>query len=235
MRKPIETSLRARLIGEGAVIVLSILLAFWIDAWSDSRQAKAEELEILASVDYEADRNAASLDSILAWHTRDLERIDLFFRSSPEALLALPTDSVQPWLYSIVVPLTFDAELAAATVLLDSPRLASERGREVRRRVADWVRSLEDAAEEKAAVRSLAYEVSGLMARASAPAAVAGLDLVFNVAARRGPAILSQLRADDEFVAAVMNKAQLQTIYLDELTSAAEILDSLTITLRGVR
>ncbi|MDH3424629.1 MAG: hypothetical protein OEN00_16655 [Gemmatimonadota bacterium] len=42
---------RSRVLAEGAVIVLSILLAFGIDAWWEGRQERAEELAALSALD----------------------------------------------------------------------------------------------------------------------------------------------------------------------------------------
>ncbi len=39
-----------RILAEGAAIVVSILLAFWIQAWWDERQDRSDELVILAAL-----------------------------------------------------------------------------------------------------------------------------------------------------------------------------------------
>ena len=45
-----QPSRMKRLASEGAVIVLSILLAFWIDAWWERRQAREAETTVLESI-----------------------------------------------------------------------------------------------------------------------------------------------------------------------------------------
>ncbi len=51
-----------RLSAEGAAIVVSILLAFWIDAWWDARNDLAEEREILVGLEAEFVDLRARLD-----------------------------------------------------------------------------------------------------------------------------------------------------------------------------
>ena len=53
-----------RLSAEGVAIVVSILLAFWIDAWWDSQKNVAEEREILVGLEAEFMDLRARLDSL---------------------------------------------------------------------------------------------------------------------------------------------------------------------------
>lgn len=39
-----------RVLGEGLIIIVSILLAFWIQAWWDARQDRSEEIAVLQSL-----------------------------------------------------------------------------------------------------------------------------------------------------------------------------------------
>lgn len=58
---------------EGVVIVVSILLAFGIDAWWDERQERAEEREALAQLESDFRANAIQLDTIRFYHQRALD------------------------------------------------------------------------------------------------------------------------------------------------------------------
>ena len=42
-----------RILAEGVVIVVSILLAFWIDEWADERQKRDEEKKLLRAIQAE--------------------------------------------------------------------------------------------------------------------------------------------------------------------------------------
>jgi hypothetical protein len=215
-----------RILSEGSVIVLSILLAFWIDAWWNNRQALKEEMAILESVRGELDRNRGELDTLLDRTKRDLDRIDRFFRATPPELVSLPPDSVNPWLLAAAVPWTFDPELSAASVLLEESPMASDRGRASRETVARWMRLLEDTHEEKASLTEYGNAVLGQLASGAAGTASQGLALIDQMATRMGPAILAQLRGDPDFIAAVMSKSHQQMLYLSELTEASSALDA---------
>ncbi len=77
------------LIVEGTVIVLSILLAFAIDAAWDSAQAARAEEELIVSVLEEVRSNTTSLRAVLDDSARQLESIDRFFTTDPGELTSM--------------------------------------------------------------------------------------------------------------------------------------------------
>lgn len=58
----------ARVLSEGAVIVVSILLAFWIDAWWDGRQSREDERAVLDALRTELGQIKLSVDDVLDFH-----------------------------------------------------------------------------------------------------------------------------------------------------------------------
>jgi hypothetical protein len=64
------------------------------------------------------------------------------------------------------------------------------------------------------------------------PVAQPGQGLLHRVVARRGPEVLAQLRLDEGFVAAALDKSHYQNIYLIELNQASAVPDSLRTVLR---
>ena len=56
----------SRVLGEGAIIVVSILLAFWIDAWWQARQESMIEQEYLAALIIEIDELTEEVDRTVA-------------------------------------------------------------------------------------------------------------------------------------------------------------------------
>jgi hypothetical protein len=75
-----------RLLAEGVVIIVSVLVALAGDAWWDSRRDRAEEAELLASLDAEL---ASNLEDLTQWRTghERMEAVaaDLLGRSGPAA------------------------------------------------------------------------------------------------------------------------------------------------------
>lgn len=221
-----------RLASEGAVIVVSILLAFWIDAWWDNRQARMTEATVLESIREEAEENRLELDRLLGRNGTQLARIDGFLGMTPEELRSLPQDSVAPWISAMVVTWTYDGDDSAAGLFLGSAAPVTQHAREVRIVLARWVRILEDLEEEKATVWGLGTDLAGRLALYTTAVARDGQGLLYEVAGRFGPELLARLRRDDEFVAAALNLFHYQNVYIRELTQASAVLDSLRALLR---
>ncbi len=214
-----------RLASEAAVIIVSILLAFSIDAWWENRQQLSRELTLLESVRDEAEENGVQLDRMIERNRLDLERAARFLGSTPEELRSLAADSVSPWVGAIVIAWTYDGDVSAAKLLLDSSTPVTDRGYQARAAIAEWVRVLEDAEEEKATMWALGTELTGRLAAWATPVAGQGQGLLPAVAGRLGPEVLAQLRMDEGFVAATLNKMHHQNIYLFELYTAVEALN----------
>jgi len=216
-----------RFASEGAVIVVSILLAFWIDAWWDNRQARMTELTVLESIREEVEENRIELDRLLGRNGTQFDRIDGFLASTPDELRSLPQDSVAPWISAIVVTWTYDGDDSAAGLFLGSSAPVTQHARDVRTVLARWVRIVEDMEEEKESVWELGTALASRLAVYTTPVAHDGQGLLYEVAGRLGPDLLAQLRSDDEFVAAALNKSHYQSVYVQELNQASAVLDSL--------
>jgi hypothetical protein len=214
-----------RFLTEGLVIIASILVAFGIDAWWQGRQEEGDRAAVLEAVRAEAMESRRELDTFIERTTVDMDRADRFFRASASELAAMPPDSVNPWIRATVVPWTYDTDVSAAAVLLDDPSTSAARG-DTRLRVAAWVRSLEDAREEKEALTFEGNAMLRRLASASPETASGGLDFLDAMATRAGPGLLARLRNDDAYVAGTMAKTHLQAIYLGEMIVASEALDS---------
>ena len=216
-----------RLASEGAVIVVSILLAFWIDAWWAQRQARITEGTVLESIAEEVEENRLELDRLLHVNVTQLDRIDRFLGMSPDDLRSLPQDSVIPWISAMVITWTYDGDDSAAGLFLGSGAPVTQRAREVRSVLARWVRIVEDMEEEKKTVWELGADLAGRLTLYTTAVAHHGQGLLYQVAGRLGPELLAQLRLDDEYVAAALNKSHYQNVYDRELTEASAVLDSL--------
>ena len=77
-----------RILAEGAAIVVSILLAFWIQAWWDGVQESAEEGRLLVDLRGEFQENRTLLDAAIQSHERHLTNAQrlLEFGASQNAL-----------------------------------------------------------------------------------------------------------------------------------------------------
>lgn len=84
-----------RWVREGLVIVVSILLAFGIDAWWDDRGRAEEERTLITDLEVEFQANLQTLDSLVARHKRFPVLIAALGSTSPDEIAAIPPDSAQ--------------------------------------------------------------------------------------------------------------------------------------------
>ena len=71
-----------RILAEGAAILVSILLAFAIDAWWDKRQDRVEERAILEAIVAEIDGNLVVIEDQLAFRADQQESVQALFDAS---------------------------------------------------------------------------------------------------------------------------------------------------------
>jgi hypothetical protein len=122
------------------VIVLSILLAFGIQAWWDGFQERDEEREVLIGLEAEFVDLQARLRSLTAFNRRGAESVERFLSDSVPKLEALVVDSA--FLAATVVNVLDQG--GALDALLSSGRLELIRDRDIRARLAKWPDWLED-------------------------------------------------------------------------------------------
>ena len=227
--KRLPTPLRGLI--EAAVVLASILLAFSIDAWWDERQDRRLREAVISAVALEAAANGAELQLAVDGTVDRLARIDRFLSLPGDSGPGIPADSVISIVLALPQVETFDPVVSAASILVETPLLDQE-GIALRAAVDQWLQALSKALEERERLYDSRADVLGLLARYairdsgdgmsySIPAEVAGTD----------PGILGELRADDDLVAAVIEKAHWQRRYLDELQRVSAALNSMMGTL----
>jgi hypothetical protein len=144
------------LVAEGLVILVSILLAFWLEGWGDDREVEAELRRELVSVGRELDRNR----QLMAAHLNALDRIVAGAEALMSELDAHPTAS------AIAVPDTllvltlsynpsFDPSMGGLEALIGSGRLALIRNAELRLGLASLRDLMDDAREEELEARDI--------------------------------------------------------------------------------
>ena len=170
-----------KLLAEGTVIVLSILVAFVLDAWWDGRQFRRELAEELSSVARELDKNRKLVRSEI----RALERIiaggeafvELAARQSGSATVPV-TDSLA-YVVGFWSP-TLDLSFGAVDALIASGRLSQIRDAELRLGLAGLQDAFEDGVEgEVNALQIVDRQLFPLLARATDFRAVYQIDKTF--------------------------------------------------------
>lgn len=91
MTYPSQISYR-RLFAEGTAIVISILLAFAIEAWWDDRQDRVEEQELLLALEAEFEFNLSRIDYILNYRNTTLASITRMFEAAAGQRTIAPSE-----------------------------------------------------------------------------------------------------------------------------------------------
>ena len=215
-----DLSAARRGIVEALFILVSILLAFWIDAWWDERQAAGMERAMLGAVAEELARNEEEIAANIARLEAYLDRIDRLLRASDATLLALPQDSVVAWVGALPGRASFNGDLEATTMLLQTPAVDSEGSLAVRARLARWRNGIDEAELLGGQLDQEAIRVNRLLARYAARVAPDGDAGVARMAARLGVAGLLEIRNDEVLIGALLSKADAQRIHRQFLVRA---------------
>ena len=144
-----------RILAESLAIVLSILLAFSIDAWWDVRRDRAREADLLAGLlaDLEASRPelVTRLNGARRMATNTARFRDLI-ASAPEGQLVRVPDSV---VIAVLGTPTYEPTTNTLDAALSSGEVELIRSNDVRQRLAEWRRGLIDTYEDENASKEI--------------------------------------------------------------------------------
>jgi len=125
---------------EAAAIVVSILLAFWIDAWWDGRKDLLEEQEILVGLEVEFVDLRSRLDQWAQFNRTGMQFVDQFLSDSVTEMKLHSIESA--FTYASLVNVLDQG--GALDALLASGRLERISDRSIRARLGKWPDWLED-------------------------------------------------------------------------------------------
>ncbi len=147
-----------RISAEGVAIVISILLAFGIQAWWESRQNQAEEVEILAGLEQEFKENVDVLE------VRS-QRVQTALAEVGELLVAtqrgfwIETDGpIDDGLIALLAASTIDLGQSVRDSLVSSGRLELLENKRLRNALADWDGVLDEVHDDEMFAREWVYE-----------------------------------------------------------------------------
>ena len=125
---------------ESVLVVFSILLAFWIDAWWDGRKDKLEEREILIGLEVEFLDLRDRLDQWAQFNRTGAQFVDQFLS---DAVTEMDLRSIElAFTYASLVNILDQG--GALDALLASGRLERISNRDIRARLVKWPDWLED-------------------------------------------------------------------------------------------
>lgn len=135
----------ARVLAEGSAIVVSILLAFGIQAWWEERQERTEEAELLSRLHAEFLTNLARIDE-RAWYVTVLHRGEELYAQIKEARkdgqeTIMASGFTLRW---FAYAPTFEADTPILDGLISRGQLEIIEDRNVQSVLATWERELRD-------------------------------------------------------------------------------------------
>jgi hypothetical protein len=141
---------RRRILAEGVAIVVSILLAFAIDAWWDEARERSRERTVLTGLRAEFEANRTRLGANLAQHEGTHEAAVALMDLSDSGA-ALPPDSMAYLLRRVFVDAySYNPSGGVLEGLIASGELGLIRDTELRGLLASWPGQLDENAEDEA-------------------------------------------------------------------------------------
>jgi hypothetical protein len=137
-----------RISAEGVAIVVSILLAFSIEAWWDERQELAEEREALESLYVEFKVNRDEVASVISILERAIKVVATLIELKQDEILELPAEAVAEMVDSMANPYTFDPVRGSIDALNSAGKLGILQDRELREALTTFVANLDDSVED---------------------------------------------------------------------------------------
>lgn len=147
------------LLVESLAVVVSILVAFGLDAWWTERQLRVDLLDDLTSVTQEIEANAVALAvESLFQRTAAASIDDLVARidAADGAMWLTVPDTIAS--FAFIFPPTIDASTGAVDALISSGSLSRLRDRRLKRILSNFAAQYEDIREGELGARRLAME-----------------------------------------------------------------------------
>jgi hypothetical protein len=131
------------------VIVVSILLAFGIDAWWTEMREAEEGQRALSGLIQDGRSNLEALDGVIDGHARVVRMLHAMETQEPRALEALPADSVREYAgFAMAWWGTFNGQTGTLDRLIASGSFDLIRDEALKTRLVEWQAALLDAQEE---------------------------------------------------------------------------------------
>ena len=197
---------------EAAVIVASILLAFWIDASWEARTDRIAERELIHALRGDLVATGESLDGVIGVVDRRIDAFVQFYGSTPREMASLSEDSAQVLAQWLTGSLTFNPRDGA----LYTSNLADLTNTEHRASLGAWMQAASDLAEDSPFIIEMSLGIQRTLFEIS--------EEVFADQTLNGStaAALEAMRADPDYVRERYMLSQLHRINRRKLTQLAE-------------
>ena len=141
-------------LGEAVAIVLSILVAFAIDAGWDEWQDRQEEGELLEALRAEYQTNLVLAQEVIDGHELHIADVRIASALAPTDYDTMSVNTASRIVLSLANPWTFDPSLGTTETLIGSGRITLIRDRELTEMLTTFVNYVDDVEEDADYVRS---------------------------------------------------------------------------------
>lgn len=148
-----------RLFVEGIVIVLSILLAFAIDAWWDERQERIEEADILLGLQHEFVGNREELQRRITLHSEIMLAIKELLVASRQGYWDLENLTVDEAIGRLVSPPTSDLGSGVLDAMINAGRIEVLSNRDLQVKLAAWNSVFDEVHDDEVMNRAIVFEL----------------------------------------------------------------------------
>ena len=143
---------RTRL-GEAVAIILSILIAFGIDAGWDEWRERQEEADLLTALRSEYESNLSLVQEVIDLHAGHMEDLEIVSGLTPADYDTMSVNTASRLVLALGNPWTFNPELGTTETLFSSGRIALVRDRELGEMLTTFKNFVDDAEEDADFVR----------------------------------------------------------------------------------
>ncbi|HKJ16208.1 MAG TPA: hypothetical protein VJ984_02515 [Xanthomonadales bacterium] len=205
-----------RMGAEGVAIIVSILIAFAIDAWWENRKERQEEFEILNGLQNEYAQHRALLESRVTSQTTALKQAGLFMQAYQSGQWAGDSESLDIALFWMAAAPTTDLGSGVRDALISGGRLSLLSNRTLRYQLATWDVVIEEVRDDEVMARDLLWDlVAPYFARHGIPIARSFSthpDVAPAMNASGFPGRLRALADDPEAVSRLVNDPEFEVI-----------------------
>lgn len=144
-----------RILAEGTIIVVSILLAFWIDAWWQEQVEKRESAALVRGLHADFTASQLHLREWLAGNKRVLQAASEFLMSVRKTPVNDELEVRHEWLVAAVSAPTFDPTDTSLRTAVATGQIELITDQELRNSLAVWRQQLEDTQEDELLIREI--------------------------------------------------------------------------------
>ncbi len=226
----------ARLFAEGAAIVISILLAFAIDAWWDGRLERGTERRLIANLQADFAKTLADLERVIAVNERSRDAARTLLANTGPGPADMPAARFDSLLALLYVDATFDPSNGTLLSLLSSEGLGAISSPDLRTLLSSWAQEAENAERvEEAKLQHWADQLAPyLTAAVPMRTTIDNLTPTEKIGASRFPFTPAAVLGDVRFESVVANRLLWTDITIFRLREAQKLVEEIVAALDGV-